>query len=321
MPQFVVEADGYSIEFLERNGLTYRNIRLIPLGDHWDIIRTAKRERMHYKTCIAEVNIDGENSKDALDKCQKILNELSFYLAFAFSQQDFFQNFNCYKNEDGTKKLVNYVRFGSMYVGRMIGGANIYSGGIQRFIDNGFSNFLSVDFNERTGLRTAILWYNLGLDYNMQEVRFASHFVALEVLASCFAGRNPIEPRLSDVVYSKLKIKLKDIYQELGITEWEDIHASICNEVRRVSIKEKISALLISEGLGQYENVAHDFVYLRNKIFHEGSAEVAEEYGGWSTVLSQIERLLVKIILKIINCYDMDEIHTSIRNDDLLSRA
>jgi len=45
MAEFIVEADGYSIEFNGMNGLRYQNIRLNPLIDHYEIIRRAKRER------------------------------------------------------------------------------------------------------------------------------------------------------------------------------------------------------------------------------------------------------------------------------------
>ena len=195
MPEFIVEADGYSIEFNGRNGLRYQNIRLNPLIDHYEIIRRAKRERKHYKTCTAEVHInDFTDYQNAIEKSQKILDELSFYLAFAFSHDIFFQNFRCYKCEGSSKEFVG-SEWISMHVGKMSGGANIYPQGIQNYIDRGFDKFLNVDFNERTGIRRAILWYNLGLDYDIQEVMrtqnsstavtFLSLFMRPDSFAAC----------------------------------------------------------------------------------------------------------------------------------------
>jgi len=37
--------------------------------------------------------------------------------------------------------------------------------------------------------------------------------------------------------------------------------------------------------------------------------------------LKRIEKLLVKLVLKILKCYDRDEVHSSIKKDDLLDRG
>ena len=324
MPKFSVEADGYSIEFWGRNGLKYQNqnITLKPIENHRDMIKKAKNEKKHHKTCISEIEVNNvKDCNNAIKESQKILDELSFYLAFAFNHDICFKNFKCYKVKSGSKDFIS-SSFRSLYVGKMRVGYNISPNGIQKCIDRGFSKFLSEDFNKRTGVRRAILWYNVGRDYNMAEVRFASHFIALEILAGCFANENPLQPRLPNNTYSKFKSELKNLYRKVGIVkgEWENIHSDICGEVQRIHIKEEISALLKFHVFYQYESVAHNFVDLRNKIFHEGQGDTAEEYGGWVTVLKQIERLLVKRILKILDCYDMDELHSSIKKDDLLAR-
>jgi len=322
MPEFIVEADGYSIELWDQNGLKYKNITLKPTENHRDMFKKAKNERKHYKTCIAELEVnDVEDCNSAIKESQKNLDELSFYLAFAFNHDVCFQNFKCYTVENGSKDLVCST-YRSMYVGKMRVGHNISPDGIQNFIDCGFSKFLDEDFNKRTGVRRAILWYNVGRDfaYAPAEITFASHFIALEILADYFAIKNPIKSRLSEDTYSEFKRKLKELYQELNITEWENIHSDICNEIQRITIKEKITALLIAYDLQPYKNIAHDFVDMRNKIFHEGKGDIVEEYGGWATILKQIERLLVKLILKILDCYDIDQLHSSIKKDDLLAR-
>ena len=327
MPKFVVEADGYSIEFWDQNGLKYKNITLKPTENHRDMFKKAKNERKHYKTCIAEVEVnDVEDCNSAIKGSQKNLDELSFYLAFAFNHDVFFKNFKCYKVESGSKYFVTYCFRSSMYVGKMRVGYrryNISPDGIQNFIDCGFSNFLNEDFNKRTGIRRAILWYNAGRDfaYAPAEITFGSYFIALEILADYFSKENPIKPKLSQDIYSRFKEELKNLYKKLGIPEWGNLHSDICNKIQRITIKEKITALLSAYDLQLYENVAHDFVDLRNKIFHEGKGDVVEEYGGWATILKQIEKLLVKLVLKILKCYDMDEVHSSIKKDDLLDRG
>jgi len=104
MPKFVVEADGYSIEFWDQNGLKYKNITLKPTENHRAMFNKAKNEGKHYKTCIAEVEVnDVEDCNSAIKGSQKNLDELSFYLAFAFNHDVFFQNFKCYKVESGSK--------------------------------------------------------------------------------------------------------------------------------------------------------------------------------------------------------------------------
>lgn len=322
MSEIIVEADGYSIELWDQNGLQYENITLKPIENHREAVKKAKNERKHYKTCIAEVEVnDVEDCNSAIKESQEILDKLPFYLAFAFNHDVFFQNFKRYIVETGSTDFVSSSSR-SMYVGKMRVGYNISPDGFQNFIDRGFSNFLSEDFNKRTDVRRAILWYNVGRDfaYAPAEITFASHFIVLEILAGCFANKNPIKPRLSEDISSKFKRKLKDLYQELGITEWENLHSDICSEIQRINIKEKITALLKYYDLYQYERVAHNFVDLRNKIFHEGQGDIIENYGGWAIVLKQIERLLVKLILKILDCYDMDELHSSIKKDDLLAR-
>jgi len=143
----------------------------------------------------------------------------------------------------------------------------------------------------------------------------------LEILADYFSKENPIKPKLSQDIYPRFKEELKNLYKKLGIPEWENLHSDICNKIQRITIKEKITALLSAYDLQLYENVAHDFVDLRNKIFHEGKGDIVEEYGGWATILKRIEKLLVKLVLKILKCYDMDEVHSSIKKDDLLDRG
>lgn len=321
MPEFVVEADGYGIEFLDDTPLRYENITLRPIAKHRDWIIKGKKERRHYKTCIAEVDVnDVDDCYKAIKESQRILDELSFYLAFAFDHDVFFQSFKCFIVESGSKKFVT-SEDRAMFVGNMRGGVNVYSYGIQKFIDQGFSKYLNKEFSERTGIRSAILWYNTGRTFNIGEITLAAHFIALEILANCFADENPTDSRLPREIYLKFKNGLKALYQELNITEWEDIHNDICNEINRINIKEKISALLRYYDLSEYDAVARGFVDVRNRIFHSGQGDIIAEYGGWSTVLKQIRRLLVKLILKILDCYDMDELHSSIRKRDLLARA
>ena len=323
MFEIIVEADGYSIELWDQNGLQYENITLKPTENHRDMIKKAKNERKHYKTCIAEVEVNEvEDCNSAIKKSEKILDELSFYLAFAFNHDVFFQNFKCYKVKSGSKDFVRSY-FRSMHVGKMGVRYNISPDGIQNFIDCGFSKFLNGDFNKRSGVLRSILWYNVGRDfaYAPAEITFASHFIALEILAGYFSNENPIKPKLSQDIYPTFKKNLIDLYQELGITEWKNIHSAICEEIQRTNVKQKIDALLRDYDLYQYGTVAHNFVDLRNKIFHEGRGDTAEEYGEWANVLKHIERLLVKLILKILDCYDMDEVHSSIKKDDLLDRG
>ena len=323
MPRFIVKADGYSIEFNGLKSLEYQNIKLIPLENHLENITKGKKEKVPYQTCIAELNVNNiEQWENAIEKTEEILDEFSIFLAFAYGHDVFFQNFRCYKSEEGSEELIG-SRCRSMLLGKMHGGSNcFYPYGIQNFIDCGFENFLDEDFNKRFGIRRAILWYNLGLDYEIAEVTFSFHFIALEILANYFAKENPIEPSLSKENYLKLKRKLIILYGDLGITEWKDIHSKICGEIQRISIKNKISSLLKSDlyELNEYESIAHSFVDLRNMIFHEGHGDIVEEHGGWGTILRQIEKLLSKIILKNLNCYNIDGLHASIISEDLLAR-
>ncbi len=210
-----------------------------------------------------------------------------------------------------------------MYIGKMISGAaNVYPYGIQDFIDRGFQKFLDEDFNKRTGIRMAILWYNLGRDYNIGAITFGSHFIALEILAERYAKENPIKKQMTDADYSIFKKELKVLLQKLDMEKWGKLHSNICKEVQRVSINNKISALLEHFILSQYGKDAKDFVEVRNKIFHEGQDNIVEVYGGWCIVLMKIERLLVKLILKTLDCYNMDDsLHVSIQKDDLLARS
>ena len=72
MPKFVVEADGYSIEFWDQNGLKYKNITLKPTENHRDMFKKAKKERKHYKTCIAKKGYFRETENDAV--MEKVMN-------------------------------------------------------------------------------------------------------------------------------------------------------------------------------------------------------------------------------------------------------
>ena len=194
MSEFIVEADGCRIEFGELNGLKYKNselkIVLKPTESHRAIIKEAKVKKKQYKACIAEVKVNDINDcKSGLEKSEKILDKLSYYLAFVFSPDVFFQNFKCYSVGRSTKNI-DTRPLRNMHVGRMDKGSYISPEGIQEFINRGFNKFLNEDFNERTGLRRVILWYNAGREfsYASPEITFASHFIALEILALYFAN-------------------------------------------------------------------------------------------------------------------------------------
>jgi hypothetical protein len=164
-------------------------IVLKPTESHRAIIKEAKVKKKQYKACIAEVKVNDINDcKSGLEKSEKILDKLSYYLAFVFNHEVFFQTFT--SDSVGCNTKNSETRLRNMPVGRMNNSSHISPEGIQEFINRGFNKFLNEDFNERTGLRRVILWYNAGREfsYASPEITFASHFIALEILALYFAN-------------------------------------------------------------------------------------------------------------------------------------
>jgi len=42
------------------------------------------------------------------------------------------------------------------------------------------------------------------------------------------------------IILTDLETRLKKLYKKLGIPEWENLHSDICNEIQRITIKEKL---------------------------------------------------------------------------------
>ena len=330
----IVKARVFSMDFWGK-GFEHNNVEFRPLKNHRDNERKIRKEKKHYQTGTAIVKIPEEITAPnlAMEYAIELLAKYSVLLKFAHNHDVFFDKF-VYHNQVRCRidKYLepeeNYIweqtePFG-LRVGRATDGANIYPQGMQEFISTAMPKIQDEKFIGETGIYRALLWYNEAVAFGLKvvEIRFPTLWIALEILANSYTKTNPKDFILTESEWVELKKRFDEIYEELKIKKRKrDRLRSILGSAESGPIVDKVYYLLEEYGFSQYNSEIPRFNKMRNAILHGRRLNYKSKPSPIDLV-RRLERLLVKLILKILNFYDgTGLIHTSIPKDDLLARA
>lgn len=326
---YEVETNVYNMRFW-RWGFKHENVRFIPKPNHRDIRTQARKDKKHAVTGKAVISVpkEIENPDKAIDYTEDLLKDYELLLIFIHCHDVFFNYYTCYEKKiesrEKKKEKMNTIITRKPPIISPI----IYDFGIGDFIQKNIPLIQDDEFVNKTGIKWSLLWMNEALNlYRVPiEIKFATFFVSLEILANTYARENEKEHLLTSDEYDlieedieALKDKLKELLDNKKIDPSKRDHVfSNVGSINRKPIREKISELLNHYNIVGYEGDVKHFNDFRNDIFH--GKELKMKSKKKVDLLFKIERLLQKIILSILDYYDSRNVHTVIRKQNLLAR-
>ncbi|MBA7653337.1 hypothetical protein ES703_61185 [subsurface metagenome] len=332
----VVKAKVFNMDF-RMEGFKRDNVEFRPLENYREIERKIRKEKRHYQTGVVTVEIPKEKRVPnlAIEYAVSLLDKYSVLLRFAHNHDVFFDEFDyCSKcirarADKYPKPEEGYVWEQKELFGRRVGkatglGANIHPRGIQEFFSTAMPKIQDEKFIEETGIYWALLWYNeaIAFDLNVVEIRFPALWIALEILANSYTKTNPRDFIITEEKWRELKERFSETCRELNIPR--DKMSKLQNALgyaRSGWIVDKVNYLLQAYGFSQYTPEIPPLSRMRNDILHGRRLNYKSKPSPIDR-MRKLERLLVKLILKILDFYDRtDLIPASILEDDLLAKA
>jgi hypothetical protein len=307
------------MDFWMIDHFTHDNVEFKSVDNYQEIRRNWRSDREHIQTGWATVQIPREISapEAAIEYTIPLLEDYSLLLSFAHNHDVFFHEYTCYEKVNDELKWKTTQRH-SIRVGKATGGINIYSHGLNAFISTTMPLIKDEEYIEKTGIVRALRWYNEAVNIDVVEVKFPALWIALEILAHSFARSNPKEFILSDEKWKVVMKSSKKLFKkELNLKpeEYSRLLGTLGN-LREGPITDKINYLLDNYGIGMYETEVSNFNKVRNDIVHGNKLDYDSNPEPFEIEL-KLERLLTKLILKILNFYDNEGVHSAIHSENL----
>jgi len=320
----MVEAEVYSMDFWREEAFAHENVEFRPIEGYREIREQIRTEKVHLQTGVATVRIPNHitNSEEAIQYAISLLGKYATLLRFALNHDVVFGECVCYELVGGERKQ-RQKTFLSLRVGKATGGANIYPWGLKEFISIVMPLIQDEKFINETGIYQTLLWYNEAVVFgpNVIEIRFPTLWIALEILANSHAKTNPKVFVLTENEWRELMEQFSEILEKLKISGGKaNKLLGAMGNIKSGPIVDKINYFLEECGFPQYCSEIPGLNKLRNDILHGRHLN----YNSKPSPIDQmqkLERLLTKLILKVLNFYDRaDLIHISIPKDELLAR-
>jgi len=322
----IVEAGVYNLDFWYLKKIEVGNVEIKASCNFLSIREQLRRQRFeHLKTGTAIVNVpENIEAEEAIDYAINELKDYEVLLSFAQKRHVFFHPFECFEVKDGVKRSLSKV-IHSFRTGKPRGGIIVWQRGLEDFLRTGIPILRNADYNRKTGIKRAILFYNEAciMHPSVVEVMHPMLFAALELLSNAHLRNNPKSFLFSNKTWKEVTRKIRDALNQLSVDS---------NSINRIlgylgfakhgSAKERIMYLLESNGFPTYESDLSQINDLRNDILH--GRELRVDYDGENPidVMLKCERLLAKLILKLLDFYHRDDvIHSAFLNEDLKARS
>ena len=259
--------------------------------------------------------------QDAIDYAHDYLKPYLRLLLFAQSRDVYFRDFRCFEVNGDNRKPIGTSR-STIRTGRALGPTYVCD--LQEFLNIAVPLLKNEKYNEATGLDHALMIHNEGSQYSLTiEVKTGLFFIGLETLANAYwanlAATTSKTWLFDKPVWSALWQHLSGKLDELSIKDPErSKFASIFGGLKNPPIEEKINMLCESYGLSDYSKEISAINRLRNDFVHGRPTQ--KEYCGYDliNVMRFSERLLLKLLFKLLNYYlHSPKVHSSVTNNDL----
>jgi hypothetical protein len=204
-----------------------------------------------------------------------------------------------------------------MRVGKSRGGLIVYPYGLEEFINIVMPKFENKEFNDKTGVYYAIQWYNEAQNNNVFEIRYPILWIAIELIANCYCNQNPHEFFLPKAEWKRLIAGVYTLLDSLNIQDREKRNRIISSLgfAQQGFIIDRIGYLLSGYNMSQYIPELLKMNKIRNEIIHGRKIKYSENHP--IDLMLKLERLVLKLILKILDVYNQGFIHSAIQSDDL----
>jgi len=313
-----VESDVYNMDFWMLPKLEYTNYQIIPIQDYRKVKEILSSTNDHVVTGLATVEIPKEivDFNQAINFAQEKLDRLSCVISFAQGRNVYFQRFTCYQIVNGIREN-KMTQYPSMRVGKSRGGLNVYPDGLEKFINIVMPKLENEEFNKKTGVYFAIQWYNEAQNLNVVEIKYPVLWIAMELIANFYCKQNPHEFFLPRAEWKSLNAEVNTLLDRLSIQDREK-RKRIINALgyaQQGFITDRIGYLLSGYGLSQYIPELPEMNQIRNDIMHGRKLDYSQNRP--IDLMLKLERLLLKLIFKILDVYNQRFIHSAIQNDNL----
>jgi len=302
---------------------TYKNLRVERIGSGEEYKQTREKirsETKHYPTGMLIVDIPSSEEENIDNYLNQIATNLWMILSFAHNHDVPICGWWYYKIENG-KEIENGYRIGSIRMGKTGGGncMNLYYG-IDKFVQQAMPLIENDKFVENTNIKNAIGWYNESQNLSLIEANFTALWISLETLAHAYEKTNPGKPLLSKAEWKKIQERLKPFFDHIEVERSKSILYNLTS-LREQKIMDKITLLLNDKkiNLGQYTEEVKKYNEIRNTILHARPIDYSVKPNAID-YMSRLEKILEKIIFKMLDFYDNEMIHGAIKSEDLSVR-
>ncbi len=314
-----VESNVYNMDFWMLRKVEYRDLKISPSENYRELHERLRRTKEHLPTGTAIVTIPSTitDVDEAIKYAQERLNFISHILSFAQGRDIYFMPYVCYEIVNDVKKEIKTL-WSSIRVGKARGGKLIYSEGLERFVNMVAPKLENEEFVEKTGIMYAIQWYNEAQNLTVPEIKFPALWISLEILANAYYKQHREDFLLKADEWRRLIKKIRETLDQMEInSQTKNRILSQIGRIREGSITDKISRLLDEYDLSQYFEDVRKIKKIRDDIFH-GRRLNHSEVNSFEN-MRKLERLLEKLILKVLDVYDEDFVHSAIKRDSLLA--
>lgn len=307
--------DFWGIDSISVNGFKIERIA------SWDEYKKNRdkigKEETHYQTGWLTIDIPPE--KESIEEARAfsvdLANKLHLLLPFSHGHDVPISEFMFYKITDGQEILVGH-EIDSIWTGKPGNSSqNVYSHGLNNFLNLAMPLISDPEFNGKTNVALAMLYYNLARNSKFLESQFMALWLGLEAMANVFYDSAPTDLVLSQEDWNGLKTVCKEYLERRGKGGvYSDLLQDI-SVLRRGTMKERIAYMLQDSKyqMQQYvAEIARMYDNVRVPFFHGRSVDWASNY---DTVF-RLERLMEKIIFKTLNFFN-DDVNLAIRDADL----
>lgn len=321
---YTVEAKVFNMDFWTET-LKHDDVEFRRVEGYKEVRKKIMAEKRAYQTGVVTVRIPDQitDQKEANQYASSLFRKYAALLKFAHNHEVFFSGYACYKHVGERRELKQRTHIGRRLGGKVTGGPNIYPYGLQEFIVATSPLIQDEKFIDETGIYWALRWYNESQIYlSGIETKFPALWISLEILANTYSRTNPKVFVLAENEWGRLMEKFVEILEKLEISkEKADKLLGALGNIKSGPIVDKVNYLLEELGFRQYCSEIPDLNKMRNDILH-GRRLKYDSQPSPINQMRKLERLLTKLILKVLNFYDRTNlIRASILEEDLLAGA
>lgn len=319
-----VSADVYNLDMHLINQIKHDRLTINKLPNYDEIVGPFKRLETHSVTAksIVAVPDDISNHIDALEYARNYLSPYFTLLSFAQDHDVYFNNLRCYDpNQPNT--ILASTTWGRL-LGKPWAGSNVHY--LNEFLSTALPLFNDDRYDQKTGLRWTLILYNTANFTVTIETQLALFVAGLERLANIdWDIMKETDPATTppwlfdDSKWESLIDIIGKKAIKLGIEpQKRNQLLSRFGELKDPPIKDKIKNVLKSHGLPQYGKELNAIYNMRNDFLHGREMQVTYGELKYYEVATGCQRLLLKLILKLLRFYvDWPKVHSAILNNDL----